>query len=439
MPTEILVVEDHEPTRKSICDSLRQAGYEVRSAENGAHALQLLEDRTSDLVISDYRMEPVDGLELLQRLHRSSEIPVILYSSAADADVVFKAGREGAFIFLEYPFRIDDQLLPTIKECLAPEAHRDDGVRWGAERMIGTSVAMHRARTLIRRVARSSATVLITGETGTGKELAATAIHDESGRDPFVAISLTELSESLIESELFGHQKGAFTGAVSTRSGLFERADGGTLFLDEVGDAPASVQAKLLRALETGEIRLVGGSKPRSVDVRVVAATNRDLRERIEEGLFREDLYYRLSKVSVHLPPLRERPGDVEPISRDLIGRLAAEARLPLPELNDDLFAALQSRPWHGNVRELQGLLQSLLLWWDGESPLGRADILEAHVLSRNDLDAESQAECERMLDAYRRSNHNQEAARRELGLSRGEWRHRWSRFGLDVLGRRRK
>jgi two-component system response regulator HupR/HoxA len=295
---------------------------------------------------------------------------------------------------------------------------------------------MRALRAAIRRVAPFSVSVLVEGETGTGKELVARAIHEESGRGPFVSVSLPELSEGVLESELFGHRRGAFTGAVREHAGLFEAASGGTLFLDEIGDAPPAVQVKLLRALESREVRPVGGSATRPADVRVVAATHRDLEERVRAGAFREDLWFRVRGAVVRIPPLRERSVDLPALAAALLADVASAARLPAPALAQTALEVLARLPWRGNVRELRSLLENAVLWWGGDGPLGRAELLEAIASLTPSLDAGDHALAERMLDAWRRHGWNQEAARRELGLTRAAWRCRFARLGLGV-GRR--
>jgi DNA-binding NtrC family response regulator len=378
-------------------------------------------------------MAPMDGLALLRELRKRAPLPFVLYSAGADARTVFEAGRAGATSFLAYPFRIREELLPTIAATLAPPAAAP---RRGAERLVGVSPAIRSLRASIRRVAGFSVTVLLQGDTGTGKELAARAIHEESGRGPFVSVSLPELSEGVLESELFGHRRGAFTGAVAERAGLFEAAAGGTLFLDEIGDATPAVQVKLLRALETREVRPVGGVHPRRADVRVVAATHRDLEARVRSGDFREDLWFRIRGAVIRLPALRHRTVDLPVLSAALLADVARAARVPTPALGDDALALIARMPWRGNVRELRSVLENAVLWWRGEGPLGRGELLEAIASLNPQLDADDCALAERMLDAWRRAEWNQEAARRELGLTRAAWRSRLARLGLDV-GRR--
>jgi DNA-binding NtrC family response regulator len=433
----ILLVEDHEATRSRLSEALGASGYHVLALADGLAALEALRSGPVDLILCDYRMEPMDGLELLRTVRRTLAVPFVLYSAGADAQAVFEAGRAGALRFLEYPFRIDDQLLPTIAEALARQGGPAGAPVMGADRILGVSAAIRRVKAAIRRLAPSGVTVLIQGETGTGKELVARALHEESGRKRFVSVSVPEISEGLLGSELFGHTKGAFTGAVASRQGLFESASGGTLFLDEIGDTPLSLQVKLLRAFETREVRPVGSSTARAVDVRILAATSRDLPSLVARGAFREDLFYRLRGATIGLPPLRERAEDIEPIARALLAEIAATARVPAPRLGRAFVTALEAYQWKGNVRELRSLLENVVLWSEGET-LERAHVLEALVAMNPDVGSEDQVLAQRMLDAYRRHAWNQEAARRELGFTRAEWRSRFARLGLCAPRRRR-
>jgi len=288
----------------------------------------------------------------------------------------------------------------------------------------------------VELVARSDAPVLIFGETGTGKELVARAIHNRSARHagPFSRVNCGAIPPELIDSQLFGHERGAFTGAVQTRTGLFEQAHGGTLLLDEIGDAPPALQAKLLRVLESGEVRRVGGAALRSVEVRVIAATHRDLAADVRAGRFREDLYYRLAQATIAVPALRERPADIDVLAADLLHQLAARSGAPTPAATPAFFAALRGQPWPGNARELRAALQGALLWWDGATPLAPVDLLEARAALAPVRDAEEQHVGQRMVEAFREADGNQEAARRALGMTRAAWRHRWRRFGFAAL-----
>jgi DNA-binding NtrC family response regulator len=433
----VLVVEDHDATRTQLEAALRASGYRVLGARDGEEALGVFDEHAIDLVLSDHRMERMDGLSLLRALRRRGPVPFVLYSAGADARTVFEAGREGAVSFLEYPFRIREQLLPTLSATLASAHETPEPARRGAERLVGASSSIRSVRASIRRLAKFSVSVLVQGATGTGKELAARAIHEESGRGAFVSVSLPELSEGLLESELFGHRRGAFTGAIREHAGLFEAASGGTLFLDEIGDAPPSVQVKLLRALETREVRRVGGGAVRRTEVRVVAATHRDLEALVKRGEFREDLWFRIRGAVIRLPSLAERTVDLPSLCATLLAEVARTARLAAPPLGDGALELLARLPWRGNVRELRSVLENAMLWWNGTGPLGRFEVLEAVTSLNPSLGAEDQRLAERMLDAWRRHGWNQEAARRELGLTRAAWRSRLARLGLASSRRR--
>jgi DNA-binding NtrC family response regulator len=435
MPPEILLVEDHDGTRSHLTRALEGAGYRVTAVADGSAALLAMQERTIDLVLSDFRMEPMDGITLLREVQRGSDVPVLIYSAGADREAVFRAGREGAVRFLDYPFRVDEQLLPTVAAALRPPPAADSHV--GVARLVGTSPGLRRLRAAIRRLAPAPTSVLIQGETGTGKELVARSLHEERGRGEFVTVAIPELADGLLESELFGHERGAFTGAVASHSGLFARADGGTLFLDEIGDAPMAAQVKLLRALETRTVRPVGGAAVRPVDVRVVAATNRDLSDDVATGRFRQDLFYRIRGALLQVPPLRDRTVDVAPIVRAILPQLAAAARLPVPELDAGFLRALSVHPWPGNVRELRATLEHVILWWDGEAPLARSHAVEAFVALNPGVGPEEREVALGILEAWRRSGGNQEAARRELGMTRAEWRTRFSRLGVPSSRRR--
>jgi len=429
----ILLAEDETATRERLGQALRGSGFSVLAAADGQEALARFESEPIDLVLSDQRMPRLDGIGLLQAVRRIREVPFILYSADAEPDVVFRAGRHGAARFLAYPFQVEEQLLALIAESLSPPA----APLRGADRFLGPSPAARRVRRLIRRLGPARASVLVVGETGAGKDVVARALHEESDRAPLRSVAVTELAETLLEAEIFGHERGAFTGALASRAGLFEHAHRGTLFLDEIGDAPPALQAKLLRVLETGELRRVGGTTARAVDVRIIAATHRDLERDVAAGRFRRDLLYRLRQAVIYVPPLRERPDDVEPIARHALRELATRAGVQPPDLSPAFLAALRAQPWPGNVRELRSLLQSVLLWWEGGAPLVPADLADAQLALAPTGGAGDGALAQQMVEAFRRARGNQEAARRELGLSRAAWRHRWSRLGLSTFTRR--
>ena len=427
----ILLAEDSAPTRARLEATLQERGYAVSSARDGSEALARFEREPVDLVLSDQRMPRLDGLGLLRALRARHDVPFLLYSADAAPDVAFHAARLGASAFLAYPFAIDEQLIPAIDESLVAVVPAPANDRLGAARFVGTSAAAAHVRDRIRRLAPTRATVLILGETGVGKEVVARALHEESGRSVLRCFAVTELAESLLEAELFGHERGAFTGAVDARAGLIEQAQRGTLLLDEIGDAPPALQAKLLRVLESGELRRIGGNQPRKLDVRVLAATHRDLERDRRSGRFRPDLYYRLHQAVITVPPLRERPEDIEVLARALLVELAAGLGTAPPQASPAFFAALCARLWPGNARELRSALQAVLLWSDGHAALEPGDLSEALLSLGPAVDAEEQLQRQRLLAAWRAAGGNQEAARRTLGLTRAAWRHRWRRLGL--------
>jgi len=428
--TRILLAEDSPPTRARLAAALHARGYVVMPVRNGSEALAHFEREQVDLVLSDQRMPRLDGLGLLEAIRHRGNVPFVLYSADAAPDVAFRAARLGAARFLAYPFEVEEQLLPAIEESLVARASQSRlSVPGGAARFLGTSPAAAEVRARIRRLAPTPATVLILGETGVGKEVVARALHEESGRSVLRSVAVTELAETLLESELFGHERGAFTGAVIARAGLIEQAQGGTLLLDEIGDAPAALQAKLLRVLETGELRRVGGSTSRRFDVRILAATHRDLDRDLRAGRFRSDLYYRLRQAVIPVPPLRERPEDIELLARTLLNELAAALGFSTSVPSAAFLAVLRNEPWPGNTRELRSTLQSVLLWSDGRGELEPKDLFEAMNATAPARHADERAEQRRLLMAWRLSGGNQEAARRSLGLTRAAWRHRWRRI----------
>lgn len=371
----ILVVEDGPAEREALARVLRLEDYQVLTARNPEHALTLF-DQPISLVISDLKMGVRSGIDLLRTwISRRPETPFIIVTAYGDVESAVEAMKLGACDFMTKP--IDPtKLLDMVKRCLeapvaanaAPAAGLQPAagvdVRLDVERIIGVSASIRRVRDQIRRVAPSDSTVLLLGESGTGKELAAEAVHAHSTRaqKPLVVVNMAAVPESLVESELFGHVKGAFTGASVDRPGRFEIADGGTLFIDEVGDFPLSLQAKLLRALETRVIQRVGGNDDRAVNVRLVAATSRNVREMVRNGKFREDLYYRLNVVSIEMPPLRERREDIPMLLEHFAAHIAPPLGKPVPTFDADLQGFLISYEWPGNIRELRNCLESMIV-----------------------------------------------------------------------------
>lgn len=360
----VLVVEDDDLSRELLVDVLRREGYRIVQAVDGTEALQQLEGSHFDLVLSDIQMEGASGMEVLSHVARTSpDTPVILITAFARPDAAMDAITLGAADYLKKPIDIF-ALRTTVARCLKrrhlAREHLQLRHQTVAEKvLIGTSPPMLALYKEIARVAPTEATVLLLGESGSGKELVARTFHARSRRSagPFVAVNCASLAESILESELFGHEKGAFTGAHATRRGVFEQADGGTIFLDEVGDVPQKMQAQLLRVLQEGEVRHVGGPASIKVNVRVIAATNRDLSEDVAAGRMRKDLFYRLHVVAVRIPPLRERADDLVELSRHLVARHAATFGRALPDLAPETIERLRSYAWPGNVRELENAL----------------------------------------------------------------------------------
>jgi len=440
---QILIAEDYNATREQIAGALSDAGFRVTEACDGIEALQLLETTPIDLVLSDHQMPRMDGLELYAEVRKRRDVPFILYSASASTEVSFRAGKKGISQFLNYPFEVDSQLMPTIHDTLRRASENRISTKHPSDSdMIGHSAQMEALREEIRRYARITANVLVTGETGTGKELIARALHRESPRaeKELVKVNCPALPSTLVESELFGHENGAFTGAAGRRSGRFEMADRGFIFLDEIGELELPVQAKLLQVLQEGTFERVGGTTTIQADVRVIAATNRDLPAEVAAGRFREDLYYRLAETTIHIDPLRDRPDDIEPLAFSFLQRFSSQHQRPTPDVTPEFVEAIRVHPWTGNVRELRAAMQRVIIWWDGSKPLDALCFLQAITSTNGNLSPSDRAFCQRMLQAYSRCRGNQEAARRELGLSRAEWRHRWEhKFDLQILGRKRR
>ncbi len=380
----ILVADDHDAVREGMILSLTRLGHEVQGVRGGAEALAAYRKRPADVVVTDLRMVPVDGIEVVRRLREADpEATVVVVSAHGTIPVAVEAMREGAIDFLEKPFA--PEVLRARVEKAIEIARERRGARTARARaealeqdlvrehdphgLVGRSEPMRRVLEQVHKVAVTDATVLVLGESGTGKELVARALHDASPRrgGPFVSVSCAAIPEGLLESELFGHEKGAFTGAIRRKLGRFELAHEGTLFLDEVGEIPPATQVKLLRVLQERCFERVGGEETVEVDVRVVSATNRDLAALARDGRFREDLYYRLDVVSIVLPPLRERPGDVEELARHFLSKLAPRLGRPVTGFTPEALECLRRHRWPGNVRELENVLEQALVFADGE------------------------------------------------------------------------
>ncbi|MEZ4400912.1 MAG: sigma-54 dependent transcriptional regulator [Kofleriaceae bacterium] len=385
-PVRILVADDEPNLRRVLTAILRRAGHEVVLATDGAEAIAALDG--VDVVVTDLRMPGVDGMEVLKTAVRTHpHVPVIMITAYGSVGQAVAAIKVGAFDYIEKPFE-QDQIRVTLDKAVrqaaanraAPRAGLyppTDEVR-GRFGLVGDAPEMHTVFDIIERVADSPSTVLITGESGTGKELVAKALHEGSGRQggPFIKINCAAIPKTLMESELFGYEKGAFTGATNSKPGRFELADGGTLFLDEIGEIPVEMQVKLLRAIQESEFERVGGLKTIKVDVRLITATNRDLEQEIARGNFREDLYYRLNVVPLQIPPLRRRGGDVPLLVRHILRRFNERLKKSVTGISDEALAVLCAHSWPGNIRELENVLERTILFCKSDT-IARGDLPE--------------------------------------------------------------
>jgi two-component system response regulator HydG len=383
----LLIVDDDGEMADTVAEYLSTKGYKVETAVGGKAAVSALKKKSFDVVITDLRMDGVDGLDVLAASRADDATrPVIIMTAYGTIDGAIAAVREGAFHYLTKPFKLEEAAV-WVDKALADrglkrenqQLRRVADERLGFRNLVGKSAVMQQLYDLLERVSATSTPVLISGESGTGKEVVARALHHGSprARGPFVAINCAALTETLLESELFGHAKGAFTGAIESKKGLFAEADGGTLLLDEIGEMALPLQAKLLRVLETGAVRPVGGGSERKVDVRILAATNRDLSRAVQDKSLREDLYYRLNVVPIHLPPLRTRREDIPLLVEHLAARYAEQhADQPKREFSTEIMRRLMELPWPGNVRELKNTIERLLI-------LGRGKRLDTRDLAQ--------------------------------------------------------
>ncbi len=365
----VLVVDDEPNIRRMLRGLLEDEGYQVTEAEDGGAGVERAVTEDPDVVLLDLAMPRVDGLTALERLaERAPDLPVVMMSGRATLADAVEATRLGAFHFIEKPLT-PESVLATVSGAVELKRARARAARTTLDDIVGASRAMAAVRERIAQAAPTDSRVLITGESGTGKELVAAAIHFQSrrSRGPFIRVNSAAIPRDLIESEMFGHEKGAFTGASSRHRGRFEQADRGTLFLDEVADLSSAAQAKLLRALESGEVQRVGGAVPIPVDVRLVAATNRDLEEQVASGAFRDDLFYRLNVIPIPVPPLRDRLDDLTDLVDHFADRLRREQGLNPPVLDGSAMAVLRRYPWPGNVRELANVCERLAILNPGE------------------------------------------------------------------------
>ncbi|MGA2772749.1 MAG: sigma-54 dependent transcriptional regulator [Bryobacteraceae bacterium] len=457
MKKRILIVEDEDKLRRVLELQLVSAGFDVDKAASAEEGIKVV-DR-ADLVLTDLRLPGMDGLQLLALIRRqNAQVPVIMMTAFGSIETAVESMKAGATDFLLKPFSLD-HLMQVVAKALEVRALRDEnrqlkaelGRRYEFDNIIGRSPAMQEIFDTVERVAPTRATVLLAGESGTGKDLIARAIHFHSPRRdrPLVKINCTALPENLMESELFGYEKGAFTGANTSKPGKFEQADTGTVFLDEIGDVPGAIQVKLLRVLQEREFERLGSNVVRHIDVRVIAATNQDLRAALEQGTFREDLYYRLNVVPINIPPLRERKQDIPFLAVHFVKKLAHDSGGRVESITDAAIEKLLSYHWPGNVRELENVIERSLVMCAG-TQLDAADIKlesapggvpsgpgaprppsEAHLLPEGlSLD---QYEQEIIREALRRADGNKSQAARMLGLTRNALRYRLTQMGLEA------
>ena len=366
--SRILVVDDQAPIRRVLREILENEKYQVDDAGNGPDALQMMKEQEYDAILCDIKMPDMDGFELLRIVKENSNVPVIMISGNSTQNEVADAMKEGAFDFISKPPDMN-RLLYSVrnaldKKNLCAENKALKKVVNKQHEMVGTSAPMMEVRDMIEKVAPTGARVLITGENGTGKELVARQLHELSPRSyaPFIEVNCAAIPAELIESQLFGHEKGSFTSAIKQKKGDFELANGGTLFLDEIGDMSLAAQAKVLRALQENKIVRVGGEKEIPVDVRIIAATNKDLRKMIEENTFREDLYHRLSVIVIHVPPLRERKDDIPLLVQSFVGVISQSMGKTAPTFTDEAMEELKQYQWTGNIRELHNIVERLVI-----------------------------------------------------------------------------
>ncbi|MEJ2477611.1 MAG: sigma-54 dependent transcriptional regulator [Desulfobacterales bacterium] len=453
----VLIVDDEKNYTRILGAVLEEEGFEILTANSGPEALEVLEGSDVDLVLTDMKMPLMDGIQLLEKIKtRDSELPVIMMTAHGTVDKAVEAMQKGAYSYILKPFD-NDRLIIYVRKAVAMfrvvKENRDlrnaVSSQYSFGNIIGKSKVMQQVFDTIRKVAPSNATVLIEGESGTGKELVAKSIHFNSPRreKPFVAVNCSALAETLLESELFGHEKGAFTGAVSMRKGRFELADTGTLFLDEIGDMSTGLQVKLLRVLQEKVFERVGGTKPIAVNIRVIAATNRNLKEEMNKGRFREDLYYRLNVVHIALPSLKQRQQDIRLLLDHFIKKYADERKhsVPVTGIDPDVERLFYEYSWPGNVRELENLIERLMIMSPG-GVITPADLPKSFKETAHDdlyiesvpvdaklYDTLTMIEKTMILRALKKTGYVQSRAAELLGIGKSGLNQKIKKYNLDV------
>jgi DNA-binding NtrC family response regulator len=450
----ILIVEDEAKMRRLLELNLGEDGFTTFSAADAEAGLKLLQQHLVDLVVTDLKLPGMNGLEFLQTLKRqNAALPVVVMTAFGSVETAVEAMKAGASDYVLKPFSLTEMRMVIHKELDVRNLREENrslrealGKRYSHPNVVARSVKMQEVLATVERVAPTNATVLLGGESGVGKDLIARAIHEKSRRasGPFVKINSSAIPENLLESELFGYDRGAFTGAAASKPGKFELADKGTLFLDEIGDVPPATQVKLLRVLQEREFERLGGTRTIKVDVRLIAATNRDLRVALEDGTFREDLYYRLNVVPIDIAPLRERKEDIPDLVRLFISHFCGESSKSIKEIKPDAMQILVNYHWPGNVRELQNIIERACALAKGAT-LEAADIHLDLRSAKAGSDAGDHFlpdgmtlerwEDEMIQEALRRANGNKSQAARLLGLSRNALRYRLSKIGIADEG----